>query len=286
MSRYNDYYVYLHLDCNGTVFYVGKGRRHRASVGYGRSSAWEEIAKDGFSVKMYSENLTEEQAVAIENNLLKFPPPDWKLCNIQPACDVHDLSFEHLSKYFYYDETSPTCLRWKNHNSQPNKKNRRESGDVAGWLSTTSTHKRYKVCLDGREIMVHRIVCILHGLIVPKSMVVNHKDCNPLNNKIENLEVVTQKENSRKSRKHLNGQSPDSNTGYTGVTMTGYREPSGKLRNEVIAHWKDENGKRRSRSFSIIKNGGIEKTIEIARAYREKMHNEINRKLGIENVGT
>ena len=67
----NDYYVYLHKTLNGKVFYVGKGRENRAWNKSRRSKAWNECAANGFSVEIYRNNLSEANALEIENTLIK-----------------------------------------------------------------------------------------------------------------------------------------------------------------------------------------------------------------------
>lgn len=52
--------------------------------------------------------------------------------------------------------------------------------------------------------MEHRVVWVWHNGAIPKGMVVNHKDYVRGNNKIENLELMTQKENIEYSRCHFN----------------------------------------------------------------------------------
>lgn len=108
---------------------------------------------------------------------------------------------EYFNKYFYYDETSPTCLRWKVSNGQTNY-SQKKSGDVAGFISIPDVDKnyqRYKVGVGNKEYLVHRIIMILHGFSLD-GLTVNHINCNPMDNRIKNLEVCTTRENSlRKS---------------------------------------------------------------------------------------
>lgn len=51
--------------------------------------------------------------------------------------------------------------------------------------------------------MEHRVVWVWHNGAIPKGLVINHKDYNKANNAIENLEVLTQKENTEYSRCHF-----------------------------------------------------------------------------------
>ena len=52
--------------------------------------------------------------------------------------------------------------------------------------------------------MEHRAIWVWHNGAIPEGLVVNHKDYNRWNNNIDNLEVVTQKENVEYSRQNFN----------------------------------------------------------------------------------
>jgi len=116
--------------------------------------------------------------------------------------------------YFYYDESSPSCLRWavdvragKDHGRVIVK-----SGDVAGHVVASGN---YDVGLNYKKVRVHRIVWELHFGEIPKKMVVDHIDGNNRNNHIGNLRIVTQAINSRNARKCSNNT-----TGINGVTWS------------------------------------------------------------------
>jgi hypothetical protein len=66
----NKYYVYLHRDNNGKVFYVGKGCDDRAFHKENRSSCWDKVAKGGYTVEIFKSGLTESAAFRIENGLI------------------------------------------------------------------------------------------------------------------------------------------------------------------------------------------------------------------------
>ena len=71
----NKYYVYQHFDNNGNLFYVGKGTARRAFNGVGggksgHSDKWFEVAKLGYSVKILKDNLTNDEALALETETM------------------------------------------------------------------------------------------------------------------------------------------------------------------------------------------------------------------------
>lgn len=59
---------------------------------------------------------------------------------------------------------------------------------------------------DGKTyyFMEHRVIWVWHNGAIPAGLVINHKDYNRANNAIENLELLTQKENTEYSRCHMN----------------------------------------------------------------------------------
>jgi len=68
------YYVYLHrrLDDN-SVFYVGKGKKKRAWVTKSRNKHWKHIVeKYGYTVEIFKDNLTEQEAFKLEEEQIKF----------------------------------------------------------------------------------------------------------------------------------------------------------------------------------------------------------------------
>lgn len=68
-----------------------------------------------------------------------------------------------------------------------------------GYYMTSAQYKG-----DIHYFLEHRVVWVWHNGQIPAGMVVNHKDFNKANNRIENLEVMTQKENVEYSRCNFN----------------------------------------------------------------------------------
>ena len=53
-----------------------------------------------------------------------------------------------------------------------------------------------QVALSGKTLQAAHVILAIHGVSVPKGYQVDHLDRNPLNNRLDNLAVVTQSENN------------------------------------------------------------------------------------------
>lgn len=82
----NNFYVYEHIrKDNGDVFYVGKGRKNRASRTDGRSDFWKRVVNKsgGFSVRLVMENMTEDDAFLLEKqHISQLRAAGARLCNL------------------------------------------------------------------------------------------------------------------------------------------------------------------------------------------------------------
>jgi hypothetical protein len=72
VSGYNDYKVYVHQKkTDGSIFYVGKGRRWRENQKSNRNKHWHNVVnKHDFSVCVVAANLTNEEACNFEKILI------------------------------------------------------------------------------------------------------------------------------------------------------------------------------------------------------------------------
>lgn len=177
-----------------------------------------------------------------------------------------------LTKVFYYDETSPSGLRWavdipyKGLFGGANMK--RRVGDVAGTKqrSKEGDQYRWKVKYQQKAYMAHRIVYEIHyGKLDPK-LVIDHRDGNSENNLISNLRLVTQPINTRNSKMRKNNK-----TGQNGVSLrivNGFEY--------YAAGWVNLNGKQGNKYFSI-KKLGHELAEFLACEYRLHMIDLLNR---------
>lgn len=85
-------------------------------------------------------------------------------------------------------------------------------GEVAGTINNR-VHTPYRVItLKQKKFYAHRLIWILHNGEIPSGMCIDHIDGNGLNNKIENLRLVSLSENQRNRRINRNNR-----TGEIGI---------------------------------------------------------------------
>jgi hypothetical protein len=101
---------------------------------------------------------------------------------------------------FEYDETSPSCLRWK---ITP-KRSKKNIGDFAGGIDGRYWRTQYKK----ERANCHRIVWMLKKGEIPESYEIDHINGDGLDNRIDNLRVVSMRENQLNQHKHRDGKLP------------------------------------------------------------------------------
>lgn len=167
-----------------------------------------------------------------------------------------------FSNYFYYDETSPSGLRWKisrytgKNYSQEHIKANSQAGSLA-------SNGYWQVSLNYRSYKVHRIIMQLHGAEIA-SKHIDHIDGNRQNNKLHNLRAISPEMNPRNAKRYSTNTS-----GYTGVSHVAVNG-HGYIR----AFWCEE-GKVRQKYFSISKLGK-EQAVRMALAFRENKLKDLN----------
>jgi hypothetical protein len=110
-------------------------------------------------------------------------------------------SKKELEELFFYQEGN---LFWKN----PPLHYSRLKGKKAGSIS----RNYYIVGVKGTDFSVHRLVWIFFNSEIKNDSQIDHIDHNSLNNKIENLRLVSNKENSQNQKFRINNKS-----GFNGV---------------------------------------------------------------------
>lgn len=235
----NKFYVYGHyIDGDERPFYIGKGCDKRAYSFTGRSGKWEKLSsgKD-IIVKYFSTNLNSIEALELESELIAEYKP---LANLVHTSIVKTLDFEYITSILYYDETSPTFLRWKKDHGWTGKYFRAKQGDVAGCITDRN---KVHVTLERKTYFAHRIVWILHNKSIDNNKVVDHIDGNTLNNCISNLREVSTETNSRNRKK-----SSRNNSNVIGVYFKNIKgDPY------WTATWQDLQGNKHRKYFSVNK---------------------------------
>lgn len=217
-------YVYRRISDN-KVFYIGNGSYERPYVISSRSKEIkEEFKNNNATVEIIFSGLTKIQAEIIEGEFLDEYVGNrtevFDLLNKAKKTLTKPLSYEYLSQYFYYDETSPTGLRWRVDRKGTGSALIVKVGDVAGGiLKTNKKNKPYSsVCLDYVRYTTHRIVyCIYNKCDLNPYQIVDHIDGNSLNNRGENLRAVTMQDNAintNRCEKQSNNK-----TGVVGVSL-------------------------------------------------------------------
>lgn len=252
MQEKQDYYVYTHRRVDtGVVFYVGSGRANRCRDTSSRSKEWKSIVDESiFEVEYLAQNLSKGKARLTEEDFINNPKEDWRLVNHKIPTNAKQIDYDLISETFYYDETSPSCLRWKKdvyrlpgiiavHKDSVAGNNHVANGKIVSM--------RVKLKVDGirHHLKVHRIIWCLFNKEFHDDLVIDHIDGNPTNNRIGNLRQVTSKKNAR------NRKMPErvgQFNGIVGVTKKngGYYAEIGRV-----------DGKRVTKSFAVSKYGDL-----------------------------
>lgn len=143
--------------------------------------------------------------------------------------------------YFYYDETSPTCLRYR---KEAVSSETRFKGDDEAGLPTKEGYMR--VSIFKQKALVHTIIGDIFGLYRRDGQYIDHIDGNKANNTISNLRIVSKALNARNMNKRV--------TNTSGVTGVSFTTKGGKYL-YCTAFWKDTNGKTFFSHFSVAKLG-------------------------------
>ena len=167
---------------------------------------------------------------------------------------------ELLSSRFYVDGSSGSGLRMKIPNSARNPKIIRKAGDVAGFIGHDARGKpRWEIGIQEVYVKVSRIIWILVNGSIPDGLIIDHKDGNPLNNQLDNLQLLSNPQNLRA----LNSPYKCNTSGFLGVFTRGNNSwyaamrRQGKLRslgtfstkiaaakayNNAVIKWAEEHG--------------------------------------------
>lgn len=163
---------------------------------------------------------------------------------------ARDTSHIDWKAYFFYDESSPSCLRWHN-------------GDVAGAIRGKEGNRYWTVGVLGSHYLCHRIIWELEKWALMPTENIDHEDGNSLSNEINNLVPKIHAANCQNKKRQR-----DNTSGVTGVYMNIKKDRKGRDVAYWMASWIDEHGKQRSRCFRIDSLGD-EVAFEQACKFRE-----------------
>lgn len=176
---------------------------------------------------------------------------------------------EDWNSLFYYDESSPSCLRWKCDRYRGRYKTQKfiSSGDVVGSLNVLDGY--WHVHVLGKMYNARSIVWTMfygnQGVAH-----IDHIDRDRGNTKIINLRLATTGENARNHSKSIANRSGISGVFYRKIRS---RHGDGKFNDYWFASWRSN--KQMSKAFSVAKLGYNE-AFTLACEYRAKMIEELN----------
>lgn len=170
-----------------------------------------------------------------------------------------------LGDYLEYDESSPSCLRWKRRWKMGSTT---RVGDIAGSLDELDGY--WKLHALGDHFKAHKIVWALHNEFQDQSgRHIDHLNGIRSDNRIENLRLVEPELNARNQ-----GLQKNNKTGVTGVSYQVVKTSIGNFTERYVAT-ATLDGKKKTRSFSPRVHGH-ERAFQKACEWREKMIEEFN----------
>lgn len=97
-----------------------------------------------------------------------------------------EINYNDIKDHVYYDESSPSFLRWKI------TRDNISAGDIAGCINSSGY---YIVTINNVSYRVHRIIWVLFHKEIDSNLTIDHIDRNRANNNIKNLRLVTHSQN-------------------------------------------------------------------------------------------
>lgn len=174
-----------------------------------------------------------------------------------------------LKDLFYYDESSPSFLRWNIEVRAGKKYNivRASKGDVAG---SKNDKNYFRVKYQDLYESVHRVIWELFNGPIPEGFIIDHLDGDPTNNCIGNLALKTAAENTRNSKMNNRNKS-----GVVGVIYlhTGYWRAQWHLGDKIESKYFSvkAHGSEKAKELAIIaRNEGICKLNGLGYNYTER----------------
>lgn len=249
-------FVYVHRrKDNNRIFYIGKGNRNRHKCATGRSKNWNLVVAGagGFIPEIILDFLTEDQSCNFESELIEFYKDD--IVNVQTKSTWKDYSEIEWSNYFKYDENSQSKLA-------------NLDGSSVGWINSNY----WNISLNKVSYRIHRIVWLLFNNDLAKDSIVNHIDCNSLNNSISNLEVVTHRQNVLRSKRSKGILNSNNTSGHTNIFREKYKRKDGVEVDSICALVFQEEHPTQKLRVRVL-DGDVEDAINIAKEWQQSIIN-------------
>lgn len=265
-----DYCVYVHKDEFGNIRYVGSGKLKRAMSKYpdsGRGILYKQfvMTHGTLDVEIVEDNLTKEQSVEKEIQLYTENCNSGYLLNARIPNKIGEMpTRSELNAYFYYDESSPTFLRYKTGHRKDK---------VAGSFEQNGY---VRVSYKSHLLLGHRVIMLLHGYEVDVNMVVDHVDGNRSNNSITNLRLTTHAVNNRNASKFTRKQDLPVGVSYDVAKKrikATVRDPS--------QHTSSGQSKLLTRRFPLKNYTSFDAAVQAAQEARIEMLKELNERLNL-----
>ena len=122
-----DYYLYTHSNDDG-IFYVGKGKKGRASSWDHRSDEWKEVANKGYTTKFES-NGTHKDILALEKIMIKSLSDQ----GVNLINKIHNPNWSRSAKDIANISGNKHHSFWKKDKTSPEYKSRRKAERIAFW---------------------------------------------------------------------------------------------------------------------------------------------------------
>ena len=195
------FYVYVHKDGHGNIRYVGHGTGRRYKSRTQRTKEHLDIIDD-LTKEIVKDCLSKDDAISLELKYYNESISSGFLLNKNKPVGIRKISYDHISEYLEYDESSSTFLRWR---KGVNYK-RKLDGKEAGSFDKESGY--FAVKFEGFRLKTHRVVFVLNTKSdLHSNKFIDHIDGNPSNNLFANLRLVSARDNSLNKRVNRNNSS-------------------------------------------------------------------------------
>lgn len=149
------------------------------------------------------------------------------------------ITLKDVNKYFSYDKENGK-LFWKDHWHNATKS--RILGKEAGTIVYNKGNKYVHVGIYGKQYGIHRLIYFIEINNYDDGLCIDHIDGNGLNNRINNLRLVTNRKNTQNRKSHRNGRLVGAhyitsrNKWESSIQVNGKRVRLGRYDTELKAH--------------------------------------------------